>query len=342
MRALLFDAPGGPDVLRIGEAPDPAMGPGEVTIAVRATALNRADVLQRQGRYPPPPGASTVLGLECAGVVEAVGEAVPATGPGAVAVGDRVAALLAGGGMAERVAVDARHVLPMPDGMAFEDAAAIPEAFLTAYQALFLLGEARPGERVLVHAAASGVGTAALLLARRAGLTVFGTASAAKHDAVRALVPGAVLADYRDGAAAYAALAAATSGNGSADGGRPRGFDVIVDVVGAPTLAANVAALALDGRLVVLATMGGAVADTFDLRGLFARRGTLRASTLRNRSDAYKAALVARFRADAWPGFYDGTLRPVVDRVLPWTAAADAHRALEANETVGKIVLTLD
>lgn len=331
MRALLFDAPGGPDVLYHGEAPEPVCGPGEVIVDVRATALNRADLAQRAGHYPPPPGASPILGLECAGVVAAVGAEVTS-----VAVGDRVAALLAGGGMAARAAVDARHVLPLPGAMSFEDAAAIPEAFLTAFQALFLLGEAARGERALVHAAASGVGTAALQLAHRAGLAVCGTASAGKHAAVRALVPGVPLVDYRD-ADAYARLSAATAG----DDGQPRGFDVIVDVVGAPTLGANVAALARDGRLVILAMMGGSVAESFDLRALFARRGTLRASTLRNRSDAYKADLVRLFRAAAWPGFADGSLCPVIDRVLPFAAAADAHRALASNETVGKIVLTM-
>lgn len=328
MRALVFDAPGGPDVLRLGTAPDPVAGPGQVVLDVRATALNRADLLQREGKYPPPPGASPLLGLEAAGVVASVGDGVTDW-----AVGDRAMALLAGGGYAERVAVDARHLLPIPDGWTFEDAAAVPEVFLTAYQALFVLGEAVPGERVLVHAAASGVGTAALQLATRAGLDVAGTASAGKHDRVRALVPTVRLADYRDPAAVDALL----TGDGP-----DRGADVIVDVVGAPTLNANVARLARDGRLVILATMGGTVAERFDLRALFARRGRLVASTLRNRTDAYKADLVARFRRDAWPGLSDGTLRPVVDRVLPWAEAAEAHRALAANETVGKVVLTLD
>ncbi len=204
----------------------------------------------------------------------------------------------------------------------------IPEVFLTAYQALFLLGHVAPGDQVLIHAGASGVGTAAIQLAVRAGATVHVTASAPKHAACRALGATTTI-DYR--AEAFdARVLEATDGHGA---------DVILDFLGASYLAPNVRALARDGRIVVLATMGGGVAESFDLRALFARRGALLTSTLRNRADAYKADLTARFRADAWPDFATGRLRPVVDSVLDWADAPEAHRRLEANATTGKLVL---
>jgi tumor protein p53-inducible protein 3 len=323
MRAIVFDHPGRPDVLRLSEVPAPLPGPGEVRVRVGATALNRADLLQRQGKYPPPPGASPLLGLEMAGEVELLG-----SGTTGVAVGERVCALLPGGGYAEYVTVPAPLLLQLPAAMSFEDAAAVPEAFLTAYQALFLLGGLRAGQHVLVHAGASGVGTAAIQLARRAGATVHVTASAPKHALCRAIGAETTI-DYRS-EAFDARVREATSGHGA---------DVILDFIGAPYLTQNVNALALDGRIVVLATMGGALAERFDVRALFARRGALLTSTLRNRSLAYKTDLTAQFRADAWPDFATGILRAVVDRVLDWSDAAEAHRLMEANANAGKLVL---
>lgn len=323
MRAIVFDHPGSPDVLRLSEVTAPLPGPGEVRVRVRATALNRADLLQRQGKYPPPPGASPLLGLEMAGEVEMLGP-----GTSGVAVGERVCALLPGGGYAEFVTVPAPLLLRLPAAMSFEDAAAVPEAYLTAYQALFLIGSLRAGHHVLIHAGASGVGTAAIQLARRAGAAVHVTASAPKHALCHAL--GAVTTiDYRT-EAFDARVGEASSGHGA---------DVILDFIGASYLAQNVNALALDGRIVVLATMGGALAERFDLRALFARRGALLTSTLRNRSLAYKTDLTARFRDDAWPDFATGRLHAVVDQVLDWSDASEAHRIMEANVNAGKLVL---
>ena len=326
MRAVVFDAPGAPDVLRLGDVPRPAPGAGEVLVRVRATALNRADLLQREGKYPPPPGASDVLGLELAGEVAEAGPGVTALAPG-----DRVCALLAGGGYAEYAVVPAALCLRLPDALTFEDAAALPEAFLTAFQALVLLADTQPGDHVLVHAGASGVGTAAVQLARLLGAHAHATASAPKHDALRAL-GAATTIDYRTEEFDVRVLEA-TGGHGA---------DVVLDVIGGAYVAANLRALARDGRWVLLATMGGAVAEALDLRALMAKRLTLFATTLRGRSLGYKARLTERFRAEAWPAVADGRLRPVVDAVLPWTEAAEAHRRMAANANVGKIVLRVD
>lgn len=331
MRAVLFDAPGDPSVLRLGEAPMPDPGPGEVRLRVRATALNRADVAQRLGRYPAPPGTSDILGLEAAGTVDAVGEGVAS-----LRVGDRAMALLAGGGYAEYAVVRADHTMPIPNGMSFEDAAAIPEAFLTAAQVLFQIGGLRPGGVALVHAGASGVGTAAVQLARWQGARVFATASAGKHALLHDLgVTRAI--DYR------------TEDFADVVTTETDGADVILDPIGASYAAQNLRSVALDGRWVVLATMGGAVVEGLDLRRMMARRASLVATTLRNRPDAYKAALVQRFAADCLasfvaPGGHGGApvrLRPVIDSVIGWADVADAHRRMEANETAGKIVLRI-
>lgn len=326
MRAVVADPRGAAGDLKLADVPMPPLRAGEVLIRSRATALNRADILQRRGKYPPPEGASDILGLEVSGEVVRVGEGVTAW-----CDGDRVCALLAGGGYATHVAVPAAHVLPVPVGLGFEEAAAIPEVFLTAYQALYQIAGVRAGDHVLVHAGASGVGTAAIQLARRAGAQVYVTASAAKHEACRSL--GATTAfDYRTEDWAEGVLDA-TDGHGA---------DVIVDFIGAPYLDRNVHAAATDGRLVLLALMGGARVDAFHLGSLFRKRLSITASTLRNRSDAYKAELVAAFRAEAWQGFEDGTLRPVIDRIYPWADVADAHACMEANQNVGKIVLRID
>lgn len=323
MQAIVCETPGGPDVLRLGEVPRPEPGAGELLVQVHATALNRADLLQRQGKYPPPPGASDVLGLEMAGEVVAVGEDVDADW-----IGARVCALLPGGGYARYAVIPEALGLRMPAGLSFEEAAAIPEAFLTAYQALYLIAGLQAGEHVLLHAAASGVGTAALQLIRLAGAHAHATASAPKHAAVRKLGAETVI-DYRTEDFAER-VREATAGHGA---------DVIVDFIGAGYAAQHVRALARDGRWVVLATMGGGTVEAFDLRGLFAKRGTLYTSTLRSRSPAYKADLTARFREHAWPAFADGTLAPVIDTEFDWTDVREAHRRMEARENVGKIVL---
>ncbi len=315
MKAILVPSPGGPEALVWGEAPDPVPGEGQVLVRVAATAVNRADLLQAAGKYPPPPGESAILGLEGAGTVEGTGE--------------RVFFLLAGGGYAEKVAVDRRMLMSIPDGMGFEEAAAIPEAWLTAYLNLFLEAGLRPGETVLVHAAASGVGTAAIQLAKRAGCRVVATArSAAKGRALREL--GADLA------------LDSSSGEFSAPVEEALGrepVDVVLDPVGGETLSQNVRLMARGARLVLIATMAGPAA-TLDLRALLSRRLRLVGSTLRARPLAEKAALTAAFVREVLPGFSDGSLRPLVDSTYPLSEAAEAHRRMAANLNVGKIVLS--
>ena len=325
MKAVLVTEPGGVDKLVLGEHRRPEPGPEELLVQVQASALNRADLLQRAGKYPPPPGESDVLGLEIAGKVEACGQHVTS-----FRVGDRVFGLLAGGGYAEYAVLNERVAMPVPRTLSIEAAAAIPEAFLTAYQALFWYGRLAEGEHVLVHAGASGVGTAAIQLAREVGARVIITASAGKHDDCLAL--GAARAvDYKT--ESFVEIVREETGG--------RGVDVIIDFIGAPYFNDNVAALATDGRLVILATMGGTVVPQFNLRDLFRKRGQVSTSTLRNRSLDYKAKLTAAFAEFALPRFEDGRLRPIVDSVYGWTDVADAHRRMEANENTGKIVLRI-
>lgn len=325
MKAVLTDRPGDETVLRVGEVPAPVLGPGELRIRVAATAVNRADLLQRQGLYPPPPRASPILGLECAGTVAEVGPGVAGW-----QVGDRVMALLAGGGYAEEVVVHAGSVLRVPERLSLEEAAAVPEVFLTAYLNLFEIGGLRTGATALVHGGGSGVGTAAIQLARAAGARVFVTAgSADKCARCRAL--GADLAiDYRSESFRERVQEAA--------GGR--GVEVVLDPIGAAYLADNLASLAVGGRLVLIGLMGGARAE-IGLGALLTRRLSVIGSTLRTRSVEEKAAIVAAFQARFGAALADGRIRPIVDRVLPLAAVADAHRAMKASEHFGKIVLTL-
>jgi len=323
VRAVVAARPGGPEVLEVVERPDPVPGPGEVLVRVAATALNRADVLQRQGAYPPPPGAPDVLGLEFSGTVAALGDGAEGWAPG-----DRVMAVVAGGGYAELAVAPAATLLPVPDGVDLVDAAAIPEVFTTVHDNVVLRGRLARGETLLVHGAASGIGTAAVQVAVRAGARVLVTASSrTKLDAAIALGAAAGI-DYT--AEDFAAAARDATGG--------RGADVILDVVGGPYLARNLDALAVEGRLVVIGLQGGATAD-LDLGRVLRRRLTVTGSTLRARTVEEKAALAALVRADVLPGFADGSLRPVVDRVLDLAHAAAAHRAMEAGEHVGKIVL---
>ena len=323
MRAVVATEPGGPEVLRVVQRPDPAPGPAELLVRVAATAVNRADVLQRRGLYPPPPGASDVLGLEASGVVETLGSEVTGW-----SVGDPVCAVLPGGGHAELVVVPASVSLPVPPGLSLVEAAAVPEVFTTAYDNVLVRGRLRAGETLLVHGGASGVGTATIQLAKRAGATVLVTAGSPQR--VRACV--ALGADdgfvYRDADIAAEVLA-------RTDG---RGADVILDVVGGPYLEPNLRALAVEGRLVVIGLQGGAKAE-LDLSLVMTRRLSVAGSTLRARSVAEREPVMAGLLRDVWPGFADGSLRPVVDRVLPLEQVAEAHAAMEASEHVGKIVL---
>lgn len=324
MKAILLKDFGDADQLYPGECPAPQPGEDELLVRVRATALNRADVLQRKGQYPPPPGASEILGLECAGEVETTGAAVQRWRPG-----DRVCALLPGGGYAEFAVVPERMAMPIPEGFTFEQAAAIPEAFLTAYQALHWLGKVRANECVLIHAGASGVGTAAIQLAHHAGAIVAVTAgSKEKLQACRDLGAEYTI-NYKE--EDFAPEIHEMTGG--------KGVDLIIDFIGAAYFQKNLSALATDGRLVNLAMMGGRMVKNADISPILRKRLTVTGSTLRNRSLAYKIELTEAFAAHAMPLFEQKKLAPIIARVFPWMAVAEAHRYMEANLNIGKIVL---
>jgi tumor protein p53-inducible protein 3 len=323
MKAILFDQPGGPEVLRYGESPDPQPAEGELLVRVRATAANRADVLQRRGSYPPPPGASSILGLELAGEV-----AEPA---GDWRAGDRVMAVVTGGGYAELAAVPAGMAIRIPDRLSFDEAAAIPEAFLTAFLNLFTLGELQAGETVLVHAGASGVGTAAIQLARAAGARVFTTAGSEEKLALCRELGAEVTIDYKR-ESFQERVQEATEG---------RGVDVVLDFVGAPYWDANLAALALGGRLAVIGFLGGSRGQ-LDIGPILGKTLTIVGTALRRTPLPQKTALTAAFAEFALPRFERGELRPVIDSTYPLEQAAEAHRAMEANKNAGKIVLRMD
>src|SRR5437867_5283194 len=325
MRAVVIREPGDERVLVVGDAPRPSLGPADVRVRVRAAGVNRADLLQRQGLYPPPPGASPILGLECAGEIIELGPEVLGFAPG-----QRVMALLAGGGYAEEVVVHFGSVLPVPDGMTDEEAGGFPEVFLTAFSNLFMprLGHLAPGETALVHGGGGGVGTAAILLLREAGhRTIVTAGSPAKCRRCEELGATAAI-DYRT--EDFAARARELTGG--------RGVNVILDHIGGRYLTANLAALVPGGRLVEIGLMGGAAAE-LNLAQLLLRRLAVIGSTLRSRSNEDKAAIVEAFRARFGAALARGVLRPVVDRVLPLEPAAEAHRLRQASEPVGKIVL---
>lgn len=322
MYAVTITEPGGPDALHWTAVPDPVPGPGDVLIDVHASAVNRADLLQRAGHYPPPPGASPYPGLECAGVVSEAGPDVAG-----VRVGDQVCALLAGGGYAERVAAPVGQLLPVPRGVGLAEAAALPEVACTVWANVVDLARLRAGETLLVHGGGGGIGTFAVQLAAALGVRVLTTARAAKHAALREL--GAeVTIDYTE-ADFVAATKDATNG---------RGADVILDVIGGPYLARNVAALAPDGRLAIIGLQGGRRAE-LDLRALLTTRGVVSATTLRARPPADKARIVRGVREDVWPLVESGAVRPVIDRSVPMAEAAQAHRVVEASEHLGKVLL---
>jgi putative PIG3 family NAD(P)H quinone oxidoreductase len=324
MKAIVMRAPGGPEVLELREVPDPVPAEREVVIDVRATALNRADLLQRRGKYAAPPGASGVLGLECAGVVSGVG-----AGVASVRVGDRVMALLGGGGYAERVAVHEQLTLPIPDALDFERAAAVPEAFLTASEALFGLAKTMPGEWVLIDAAGSGVGSAAVQLARCAGARVLASTSAGKRERVAKLGAERVVARETED---FAAVALEVTGG--------RGVDVILDLVGGSYLAKHQECLGVLGRHVVLGLLGGAKAE-LDLSRVLSRRQSLLGLIMRTRPLADRIRVVERFRRQGWDRLARGELVPIVDVTFPLAEAARAHAHLETNANFGKVVLSV-
>lgn len=324
MRAVTATEPGGPEVLTITELPDPAPGPGELLIDVAATAVNRADLLQRQGFYPPPPGASDVIGLECSGTVAAVGDGVTGWD-----VGTPVCALLAGGGYASRVVVPAGQVMPVPDGIDLVTAAALPEVACTVWSNVFMIAQLQPREAFLVHGGAGGIGTMAIQLAAAAGARVFATAgSPEKLELCRSL--GAEVAiSYRD-EDFVEVVRGATGG---------RGADVVLDNMGAKYLGRNVSALADEGRLVIIGLQGGVKAE-LNLGQLLAKRGAIIATALRSRPIEGKAAICAAVVEHVWPLVAAGTVRPVVHQVLPLDQAGEAHRIVESGSHTGKVLLT--
>jgi tumor protein p53-inducible protein 3 len=323
MQAIVVTEPGGPEVLKLVEVPDPVARPGTAIVRVRATALNRADLLQRRGFYPPPRGETDILGLECSGEIESVGDGVSS-----LRVGDRVMALLPGGGYAERVVVPEKMAIPMPEHMTFDEAAAIPEAFLTAREALFTLGRTKADDLVLVHAAAGGVGSAAVQLARKAGARVLATAGSPEKLARVAELGAHHVVNYRT--EDFAAVAAQVS--------EGRGVDVVLDFVGASYWPKHAACLAVAGRCVVIGVLGGTSADV-NLAQVLQRRYQILGLVMRSRPLADKIAITQTFVRESLPLLASGTLRPVIDRIFPLAEAAKAHERMESNENFGKIVL---
>lgn len=323
MQAVVITEPGEPEVLQLTEVPDLAAGPGEVLIDVAAAGVNRADLLQRQGLYDPPPGTSPYPGLECSGTIAQVGSGVEGWREG-----DEVCALLTGGGYATRVVVPAGQVLPVPENVGLVEAAALPEVVCTVYSNVFMAARLAAGETFLVHGGSSGIGTVAIQLAKQAGATVAVTAGTSeKLEACRAL--GAdILINYRD-EDFVPALKTATSGHGA---------DVILDIMGASYLSQNVDALAADGRLVIIGMMGGAKAE-LNLGKLMAKRGSVMSTTLRARPAGQKAEIVAAVRENVWPAVERGVIRPVIHETLMLSEAAEAHRIMTSSSHIGKILL---
>ncbi|GAA1786315.1 NAD(P)H-quinone oxidoreductase [Actinomadura chokoriensis] len=318
MHAIVIREPGGPDVLEWTQVPDPEPKPGEVLIEVAASAVNRADVMQRLGFYPPPEGAPPYPGLEVSGRVAELGADV--TG---LTVGDEVCALLSGGGYAERVAVPAAQVLPVPRGVDVVEAAGLPEVACTVWSNVFRLGGLRAGETLLVHGGGSGIGTFAIQLAKARGARVVTTVGSAEKAARCRELGADVTVDYRE--------------DDFVDSGP---YDVILDLIGAKYLARNVEALATGGRLMVIGLQGGAKAE-LDLGKLLRKRALVHATTLRARPAPEKAEIVAGVREHVWPLLESGRVRPVIDRRFPMADAARAHELLEASGHVGKILLTV-
>jgi len=326
MRAVVITEPGGPEVLQWLDVPDPVAGPGEVVIEVAAGGVNRADLMQRQGFCPPQPGAPPYPGLECSGRVRSVGEGVTGWQPG-----DEVCALLSGGGYAEQVAVPQGQLMPVPGSVGVITAAAFPETACTVYANVFSLARLAEGEMLLVHGGSGGIGTMAIQLAKAFGARVACTAGSPRKLARCRELGADVAIDYRT-EDFVAAVRAATGGAGA---------DVILDIMGASYLARNLAALATGGRLVVIGRQGGSLAE-IDLGVLQAKRASLHATTLRARPAREKAEVVAAVRDHVWPLIGAGKVTAVIDRELPMSQAAQAHRAMASGDHIGKILLVPD
>lgn len=323
MQSIGMDAPGGPEVLRLQTAPLPRLRPDDVLIRVAYAGVNRPDCLQRAGLYPPPPGASPLLGLEVAGEIVAVGREVPRE-----MIGQHVAALTPGGGYAEYCAAHWQHCLPVPEGMPLADAAALPETLFTVWHNLFERGLARDGETVLIHGGTSGIGTMAIMLAKAFDMQVIVTCGDTQKCAAATRIGADLAINYRE--SDYVEAVMAHTGG--------KGVHVVLDMVSGDYVARNLKCLAEDGRHVTIAVLGGAKAD-INMALVMMKRLTLTGSTLRPRSDAFKAALADEIADNAWPLFVDGELAPVMDMTFPLAEAAAAHARMEKGEHIGKIVL---
>lgn len=324
MQAITVTEPGGPEMLRWEKVPDPTPGPGEVIVEIAGAGVNRADLLQRQGHYPPPPGASDIIGLECSGTITNVGAALPLD-----RIGEKVCAILSGGGYAQKVAVPVGQLMTIPDGVSLVDAGGIPEVACTVWSNLDMVANLSEGEWLLIHGGGSGIGTMAIQIGRALGARVAVTAgSQAKLDRCAAL--GAeVLINYNDQDFVQE-IKDATGG---------RGANVILDNMGAAYLARNVDALARDGRLVIIGMQGGVKAE-LDINTLLRKNASVHATSLRGRPESEKAAICAQVERTVWPWIHAGVVAPVIDRVMPMAESAEAHRLLADGAVTGKIVLT--
>ncbi len=323
MKAVVVREPGGPEALEYADVPDPELGPDDVLVDVTATAVNRADLLQRQGFYPPPPGASDVIGLECSGTVAAVGASVSDHH-----VGEQVCALLAGGGYATRVSVPSGQVMPVPEGVDLVTAAALPEVAATVWSNVMMVAGLRSDDVFLVHGGAGGIGTFAIQLATAVGARVLTTAGSTEKLAFCAELGAEVTIDYRE-QDFVEEVRRATDGHGA---------DVILDNMGAAYLGRNVSALAVEGRLVVIGLQGGTKSE-LDLNALMRKRAAIVATTLRARPVAEKTAICRAVTEHVWPLVADGSIKPIVDTTMPLARAAEAHRRMESGGHTGKILL---
>jgi len=325
MQAVIFDFPGEPEVLKLGEFKKPLPANNELLVKVEAAGINRADTLQRRGKYPPPKGASQILGLEIAGTVAEIGNNVSKWN-----VGDKVFGLIPGGGYAEFAVINENMAMKIPDNLSFIDAAAIPEVFLTAYQSLFWSGKIEEGQSVLIHAGGSGVGTAAIQLAKEIGAHVIITASKEKHKICSELGAEKTI-DYKNTPFKEEVLKHTQN----------EGVDIIIDFIAGPYFKDNIDCLKIDGKLIILASLSGGKVEEFDLRKVLSKRLSIIGSTLRSRSLDYQIKLTNEFSKSALEKFITGKLKPVIDKVFNLSNASEAHRYMEENKNTGKIILEI-
>ena len=324
-KIISFHSFGDADQLHFTEAIEPKASEYQVVVKIKATALNRADILQRRGKYPPPAGESQILGLEIAGEIITCGERVTRWNPG-----DKVCGLISGGGYAEYAVIHEQHAMSIPKGLTFAEAAAIPEAFLTAWQALHWHANIKNGQRVLLHAAASGVGSAAIQLIKKAGAEVIAVSSTEKHTLCKKLGASACI-DYKK--ESFSKRVEEMFGND--------GVDIIIDFIGASHWEQNLACLGTGGVFVLLGFLGGASPQTIPLQTLLQKRWTIKGSTLRNRDLNYKSQLIEDLVNHTWSDFAEGHLLPVIGEIFPWEEVIAAHSLMESNTSQGKIILTL-